>query len=596
MVSLGHSHRRHSAASNRSSVDESKVSDPEDETTVVEPDQGNVLSHIISQLRPGADLSRVVLPTFILEPRSMLERITKCVDSSDGMPRKRWKLNVLTCGTSRDIITYARRRRSSREICFGGQILPKWMAHQTSVSYFVDFKRHNLLMNCYRGVKKPLNPVLGEIYTCYWQFPDNTKGYYISEQTSHHPPKSSYFYMAPEHKIRIDGCLKPRSKFLGNSAASMMEGIAILRFLNRGTGPKGERYILTQPNMYARGILFGKMKYELGDHSFVRCPELGLSADIEFKTKGYFGGTYNAIGGTIKNDKTGEVLYELSGMWSGEMTIKNVKTGKKEVLFDATRARPSPPLSRPLEEQDDRESQKLWAKTAKAVKERNHELATDEKTFIEDMQRDEAARRVEDGVEWHPRLFRAVRGGPGGPEEGEEDLDWILNATIDGDTPEKQTEQILAVYPILPGQKFSEKNQIPPQYHQPEQAKAPEQVPAPTPVSASAPAPAPAPPAPAAVPVPAAPLQAQENLIDFNADSPTVSHTANSHSAQTENNQQKDLENTLQSTSTSQAQHGLIDFHDDLRKDLPTGEENSATLKRQDTDTQSLDEFVDAES
>jgi hypothetical protein len=38
-----------------------------------------VLSHIISQLRPGADLSRVTLPTFILEPKSMLERITKCV-------------------------------------------------------------------------------------------------------------------------------------------------------------------------------------------------------------------------------------------------------------------------------------------------------------------------------------------------------------------------------------------------------------------------------------------------------------------------------------------------------------------------------------
>lgn len=77
----------------RSSIDESHNSG-EDE--VVEPDQGNgkfplraahqaevdfllVLSHIISQLRPGADLSRVVLPTFILEPRSMLERITKYV-------------------------------------------------------------------------------------------------------------------------------------------------------------------------------------------------------------------------------------------------------------------------------------------------------------------------------------------------------------------------------------------------------------------------------------------------------------------------------------------------------------------------------------
>ena len=76
--------------------------------------------------------------------------------------------------------------------------------------------------------------------------------------------------------------------------------------------------------MYARGILFGKMKYELGDHSYVRCPENNLLADIEFKTKGYFGGTYNALGGVIKNVNTGEILYELSGMWSGEMTLRDV--------------------------------------------------------------------------------------------------------------------------------------------------------------------------------------------------------------------------------------------------------------------------------
>jgi hypothetical protein len=39
--------------------------------------------------------------------------------------------------------------------------------------------------------------------------------------------------MAPALNIRIDGTLKPRSKFLGNSAASMMEGIAVMRFLDR---------------------------------------------------------------------------------------------------------------------------------------------------------------------------------------------------------------------------------------------------------------------------------------------------------------------------------------------------------------------------
>ncbi|TVY85208.1 Oxysterol-binding protein-like protein OBPa, partial [Lachnellula suecica] len=344
------------------------------------------------------------------------------------------------------------------------------------------------------GVKKPLNPILGETFTGYWDFPDGTKGYYISEQTSHHPPKSSYFYMAPEHHIRIDGTLKPRSKFLGNSAASMMEGIAFLSFLNHGKGPKGERYIISQPNMYARGILFGKMKYELGDHSFVRCPELGLSADVEFKTKGYFGGTYNAIGGTIKNEKTGDVLYELSGMWSGEMFIKDMKTGKKELLFDATRAKHTIPSVRPLEEQDDRESQKLWLKTAQAVKKRNHEVATDEKTSIEDMQRDEAAKRAEDGVEWVPRLFRPVRGGPGGEDEGEEDLDWILNANIDGSTPEEQVKQILAVTPILPGQQSNEKNPIPKRNPSVASTTSPSTAaPAAAPAPASAPAPAPAP-------------------------------------------------------------------------------------------------------
>jgi oxysterol-binding protein-related protein 8 len=53
-----------------------------------------------------------------------------------------------------------------------------------------------------------------------------------------------------------------------------------------------------------------------------------------------------------------------------------------------------------------------------------------EKTKIEDRQREEASKRAEQGVEWHPRLFRTVQGGPGGPDEGEEDLDWIINAPM----------------------------------------------------------------------------------------------------------------------------------------------------------------------
>ncbi|KAI4185513.1 MAG: hypothetical protein L6R41_004083 [Letrouitia leprolyta] len=291
--------------------------------------------------------------------------------------------------------------------------------------------------------------------------------------------------------------------------------------------------------MYARGILFGKMKYELGDHSFVRCPEHGLMADIEFKTKGYFGGTYNAIGGVIKNERTGESLYELSGMWSGEMVARSLVTGKKEVLFNATNARHTPPIVRPLEEQDERESQRLWHKTVLAIKEQNHEAATDEKTKIEDQQREEAAKRQAEGTTWHPKLFRKVQGGPGGPEEGEEDLDWILAAEINGPTPNAMSQQILSVAPVLRGQ--TSQSQYSNGLLQSHQSHA-------------------------------QPAAASGDLIDFGQ---STNPTPNSTSTQ-------------QQQQPPQAQTPLLDLQDPLEPGHP--------VKRVDTFTSDLDEFVDAKS
>lgn len=39
------------------------------------------------------------------------------------------------------------------------------------------------------------------------------------------------------------------------------------------------------PNMYARGILFGKMVLELGDTCTAKNEKHNLSCDLEFKTK-----------------------------------------------------------------------------------------------------------------------------------------------------------------------------------------------------------------------------------------------------------------------------------------------------------------------
>ena len=190
---LGHRHRSSSLGSGKASAEDSA----DEDEMVVSSEQGNVLQHIISQLRPGADLSRITLPTFILEPRSMLERITNFM----AHPEILLSLPTIDDPVQRFVAV-------TKFYLSGWHIKPP-------------------------GVKKPLNPILGETFTGYWDYSDGTKGYYISEQTSHHPPKSSYFFMAPEHKIRIDGTLKPRSKFLGNSVGSFMEGIAVMRFLDR---------------------------------------------------------------------------------------------------------------------------------------------------------------------------------------------------------------------------------------------------------------------------------------------------------------------------------------------------------------------------
>ena len=61
-----------------------------------------------------------------------------------------------------------------------------------------------------KGVKKPYNPVLGEFFRCKWTV-DGTTSYYISEQVSHHPPISAYYFCNPEKGITTEGYLAPRS-------------------------------------------------------------------------------------------------------------------------------------------------------------------------------------------------------------------------------------------------------------------------------------------------------------------------------------------------------------------------------------------------
>ncbi len=59
----------------------------EGNTETLQHEEKNILLHLLSQLRIGMDLSRVTLPTFILEPKSFLEKLTDFFTHPDVMLR-----------------------------------------------------------------------------------------------------------------------------------------------------------------------------------------------------------------------------------------------------------------------------------------------------------------------------------------------------------------------------------------------------------------------------------------------------------------------------------------------------------------------------
>ena len=107
------------------------------------------------------------------------------------------------------------------------------------------------------------------------------------------------------------------------------------------------------------------MVLELGDQSKIRNEANDLTADVEFKTKGYFTGTYNAIAGKVT--RGGKSVGDLSGKWNEVMEYKHAKSGETDVLFDAKTANMAQKTVRPEEEQDEFESRRCVVRPGKVA-------------------------------------------------------------------------------------------------------------------------------------------------------------------------------------------------------------------------------------
>ncbi|KAM6307505.1 oxysterol-binding protein-related protein 11 [Aegotheles albertisi] len=393
--------------------------DKEDDLGAVE-EQRSVILHLLSQLKLGMDLTRVVLPTFILEKRSLLEMYADFMSHPD-------LFIAITNGTTAE----------ERMIRF--------------VEYY--------LTSFHEGrkgaiAKKPYNPIIGETFHCSWRIPktevaaDAGSNYsahspseqvilsrdlegqteldyytvkFVAEQVSHHPPVSGFYAECVERKMCVSAHVWTKSKFLGMSIGVTMVGEGLLSLLEHG-----EEYTFSLPCAYARSILTVPW-VELGGKVNINCAKTGYSASINFHTKPFYGGKLHRVTGEVKQNTTNTVVCRVQGEWNSmlEFTYSNGETKNVDLTkLSVTRKR-----VRPLEKQGPFESRRLWQHVTESLRDGDIDKATEHKRALEERQRNEERLRAETETPWCTKYF--LKEGDG----------WAYHKPLWKTAPAVQTQQ-----------------------------------------------------------------------------------------------------------------------------------------------------------
>ncbi|XP_048882490.1 oxysterol-binding protein-related protein 10 isoform X2 [Brienomyrus brachyistius] len=353
--------------------------DNEEEDLGVLDEQRSVILHLLSQLKLGMDLTRVVLPTFILEKRSLLEMYANFMAHPD-------MFIAITAACSAE----------ERMLCF--------------VEYYLTAFHEGR-----RGAvaKKPYNPVLGETFHCSWEVPrdrvrplqagqdaapsDCYRVHFVAEQVSHHPPVSSFYCECRERRMCVNAHVWTKSKFMGMSVGVSMVGEGVLYLLEHG-----EEYVFTLPSAYARSILTVPW-VELGGKVSIVCAKSGYSASVTFHTKPFYGGKVHRVTAEVKHNPTNTIICKAQGEWNGMLEF-TYSSGETKAI-DTSKLPVIKKKIRPLEKQGQHESRRLWRHVTAALKDGNMDGATEHKRRLEERQRTEERQRAAASTPWEPKHF-----------------------------------------------------------------------------------------------------------------------------------------------------------------------------------------------
>lgn len=354
--------------------------------------QGSVIRHLISQIRVGMDLTKVVLPTFILERRSLLEMYADFFAHPDLFSSI-----------------------SDYETPEGRMVqLVKWY-----LSAFHAGRKSSV-------AKKPYNPILGEIFQCHWDLDQSSNCSesltFVAEQVSHHPPVSAFYAENKDKGISCCAHIYTKSKYLGLSVGVHNIGQGVIKLLKHN-----ETYTCTFPSAYGRSILTVPW-VELGGSVTISCKATNYTANIEFLTKPFYGGKKHRVSGEILRPNKQSFL-TIDGEWNGVMYCKSPNSSDKTVFVDTTSLPVIKKHVRPVSSQESFESRNVWKEVSRALKMHDVTNATAAKSSIEQRQRDLLKDQVEKGVKWKTRYFDACGDG------------WIYTNPLENTANDSKQEQ-----------------------------------------------------------------------------------------------------------------------------------------------------------
>ncbi|KAK8758672.1 hypothetical protein V5799_003697 [Amblyomma americanum] len=312
-------------ANNSGEVPDEDESDDEDAAIPTEENKDAILQ-LLSKLKLGMDLTKVALPGYVLEPRSLLEVYADFMSYPDMF------LRIADGETPEERLA----------------MVTEWLL----CSLYATRKS--------RSARKPYNPVLGEMFHCSWQVGGagevGTQVTFVAEQVSHHPPVSAFYVECLEKQVYLEASLGIKSNLMGNYVGLQFLGKVELRLLSHG-----ETYSIGLPTMYWRSLL-SEPYVELGGRVTVTCND--AVAPITFHTKAR------------------ETVCKLSGEWNTRLELQYPDGRLKEWKIPELKRHPK--RCRPVDAQDSFESRRLWQPVTQALRAGNAVLASHHKCQIED--------------------------------------------------------------------------------------------------------------------------------------------------------------------------------------------------------------------